>query len=422
MIELKSEFGLLNKKYALILTIWSFVCGFGCSLFGLDVVIHYLVIATVASTVFINPCLALGFFISASFLLNSASLQVIMLVSILLGFFLKNSSMIHLLKKGGLLLFGLIIIAFSYLLGFECDINTAILMTICLLMVIILLNNRAFLTVDNIGMCIWGYIVRGGTVLFYLLGQAISGEISFYYGRLSYDGDIKLISVIVAIPIVLLLSVKLDKKRLYSNFDFGKFSYIIIATFAIILLLTAARGVLLAVVMSLLGQFLLSKRKRNFIMKILPIVILLIIFITTNLDNPSFRLNRIFDSDDYSTGNGRTEIWGTYIELILDQGIVRFLFGLGPGNISRISNIGYYAHSTYLDFFFSYGILGFVVILISELTVLIKSLISEDLPMVTLFLLSIIMYSTHGSSADVVLFIFQVLIYLKVTGQQKIDE
>jgi len=421
MIELKSEFGSINKKYALILTIWSFVCGFGCSLFGFDAVIHYLVIATVASTVFINPCLALGFFISVSFLLNSASLQVIMLILILLGFFMKNIGMIRSLKKGGLFLGGLIIIVFSYLLGFESDINTAILMTICLFMVVVLLNNEKFLTIDNIGMCIWGYIVRGCTVLFYLLGQAISGDISFYYGRLSYNGDVKIISVIVAIPIVLLLSVKLDKKRLYSNLDFGKFVYIIIAAFAIILLLTAARGVLLAVSISLFGQFLLSKRKHSYMIKILPIAVLLIVFVVNNLDNSSFRLSRIFNSDDYATGNGRTEIWATYIGLILDRGIVSFLLGLGPGNISRISDIGYYAHSTYLDFFFSYGFLGFIGMFISELTVLIKSLLSKDLPMVTLFLLSIIMYLTHGSSADVVLYVLQTLIYLKVTGQRKID-
>lgn len=419
MHELKSEFGLLRKKYALILTIWSVVCGFGCSLFGLDAIVHYLVIAAVVSTVFINPCLALGFFISSSFLLNSASLQVIMLALILLGFFLKNISMVYSLKKGILFIFGLMIIAISYLLGTESDINTAILMTICLFMVVVLLNNRSFLTVDNIGLCIWGYIVRGVTVLLYLLGQAISGDISFNYGRLSYNGDVKLISVIVAIPIVLLLSVKLDKKRLYSNFDFGKFGYIIVTAFSIVLLLTAARGVLLAVAVSLLGQFLLSKQKQKYIFKILPIAILLIIFITNNLENSSFRLNRIFDSDEFASGNGRTEIWGTYINLILDQGIGRFLFGLGPGEISRISNIGYYAHSTYLDFFFSYGILGFIVMLISELTVLVKTLISKDLPMVALFLLSIIMYTTHGSSADVVLYVLQALIYLKVTGQQK---
>lgn len=95
------------------------------------------------------------------------------------------------------------------------------------------------------------------------------------------------------------------------------------------------------------------------------------------------------------------------------------LFGVGPGRISRISNIGYYAHSTILDYFFSYGLVGLFLFLCFELIVL-KSLFYNKIVFViaATFLMT---YSTHGSAANIEMFLLQGILMASITPPDVIE-
>ena len=135
------------------------------------------------------------------------------------------------------------------------------------------------------------------------------------------------------------------------------------------------------------------------------LIIFALIYVT-KFDFSGFRIERIFDMDELSTGNGRAEIWSRYLSIIQGRGLISVLFGVGPGNISRISNIGFYAHSTFLDFFFSYGVLGFAYIIFFEYKNLLLVARNNRI-FLPLLVFIVLCYISHGSSSNTVLFILQ---------------
>jgi hypothetical protein len=64
---------------------------------------------------------------------------------------------------------------------------------------------------------------------------------------------------------------------------------------------------------------------------------------------------------------GRLNIWSFYLEKLFDSGIHRILFGFGPGVSLRITEgtylAGQYAHSSILDYVFTYGVCGGVIVI-----------------------------------------------------------
>ena len=97
-------------------------------------------------------------------------------------------------------------------------------------------------------------------------------------------------------------------------------------------------------------------------------------------------------------GNGRTEIWADFIQQLKDTNSLAF--GFGPGFTKDISRTGFYSHSTILDYLFCYGITGFLYILYLILSVSYKLFKNNERFYLFqgLFLLNIIMFSTHGSA------------------------
>ena len=107
-----------------------------------------------------------------------------------------------------------------------------------------------------------------------------------------------------------------------------------------------------------------------------------------------FKTDRIL-VDENGGLNGRTEIWGEYLDYEFSS-INTALFGFGPGEIAKMDINGHYSHSLFMDWLFSYGIVGmliFVIILIRILRLLLSSKSNFKL---SLFLLSCFLFSTHG--------------------------
>lgn len=408
---MNSEFGCIDKKKSIIILAFSLLCGL---LFANTNVAEPLFIGLTFITAFIDPVISISFYFTLVLYLDNPIIQVMLLLAVCLGFFFKNPRMFREMRAAFLLIFGTIVIILSYILGYQSTITVAFLMFLCLIMVVLLLNNRKFFTPDCIALFFWGYMAKAFSLCGYFLSKFISGDVVYKYGRLSFDGDIKIISVTVAVPIIILLSTKLNKKRLFQNYDFGLLTYVICGVLVALLLATAARGVTISILISLLCHFITTKKKSTYLLRLLPIAIFVIVFLIYNIDNPILRLERFFNEEEFATGNGRTEIWQEFFTIIWDRGPLAWLFGMGPGNISRVSSIGAYAHSVYLDFFFSYGIFGFTIVLISEIKVFKKVLVSKDITMLSLFVALILMYFTHGSSADIGLFSLQTMIFLKI--------
>lgn len=419
----KSIFGILDNKNARLLLLYSIICGIFFTVPKLKFVLYIIIILSIIFSIYKGPIYLYTIYTISNIYIGElfpASFVILYQLLIICIFFLYNQKMIKKFKKSVLFIIALSIIIVSYLLGYKSDINSTIQMVVCLLMVIILMNSNQSFNEKNISLCIWSYFCSAISLLCYFIFQFISGTIVFKYGRLSFIGDIKTVSTIVAIPIILLISAKLENKRVFDHVDFEYFDNILLTLFIGILILTAARGVILSILVAILFQLIFTKNKPVAYRRIIPIIILAIGIILISFNNESLRIERIFASEEYSSGGGRTGIWITYFSIICNSGISHILFGMGPGEISRISTIGYYAHSTFLDFFFSYGLFGFILIVYVELQLLKMAMKKKNMTIMALFISQILMFFTHGSSANVFLFSFQTILYLKLKKDRSI--
>ena len=419
----KSAFEILNEKKAKLFLLYSLICGAFFAVPKLHIGLYIIIILATAFSIYKDPIYLYAVYTISIIYINNifpAAFIIVYQLLIIFIFFLYNQQMIKKFKKSILFVTSLSIIILSYLLGYKSNINTTIQMIVCLLVVIILINSNQSFNEKNISICIWAYFCSAISLLCYFVFQFINGTINFKYGRLSFLGDIKTVSIIVAIPIIILISTKLEGKRVFNNLDFKYFDNILLIFFLGILILTAARGVILSILIAILFQLIFTQNKPVAYRKIIPIIILAIGIILISFNNESLRIERIFASEEYSSGGGRTDIWITYFSIICNSGISHILFGMGPGEISRISTIGYYAHSTFLDFFFSYGLFGFILIVYVELQLLKMAMKKKNMTIMALFISQILMFFTHGSSANVFLFSFQTILYLKLKKDRSI--
>lgn len=365
----------------------------------------------------IDPLLCLGIYITSNLYIGAVftgTMQVLIKVYISLMLFRKNYKMIHHLKYGIFFLASIATVIISYCTGIDSNGNVAILMLNIIFMIEVLANLKTDDIIKNIPMLVWAYVCCAISMSMYTgLSMIMSKNTAQVYGRIAFDGDIKTLATVMAVGIAILLCSIMEGKRLFGNYRMSVLNYTLLLIFSLILLLTAARGVILALIISFIFFFVFSKEKQRSIIKILPFVLFTVMIVLTYMDNPNFRIDRLFKNEEYTTMSGRTEIWVTHFKAIVDSGPVHIILGAGPGNINRISKIKWYAHSTFLDFFFSYGILGAGLLLYLELHFLIKFIKERNACVIAIYVLSIVMYSTHGSSANDYMFLLQiVLLYI----------
>lgn len=402
-------FGTLNKGEAIFIIAYSLVC---------------FILASYAQG---NILAMLAFIVSLflSFTKKALALSTIIITSPLLaqfstGFFLILSylpfllfSLFNIISKQfnanafRAYLWCIFFVSISFVLGYNPDIVVLQLQIISMTAFYVIYS---LLTRNDIPIVILGYICSALIVCGLIFSNGFTSLMSF--GRLGFGDNIKTLSYICAIPLSFFLFTLLSKTSLFrsKNQVYSKIiDGILFALFLFTIIMTLARGVMLSFMVGSVILLILSRKniKTLFIFILVIAVVFYAYIFIESLD--LFRTDRIMAFDEYASGNGRTEIWMHYFERIYEMGAHYVIFGIGPGEIARISNINVYAHSTILDYFFSFGIVGFSTLIIMEIYILRKLIgCNFNVPFAVVFTF-IIAYSTHGSAANTSFFMLQAL-------------
>ncbi len=362
-------------------------------------------------TAVINPFLCMAGTITVSLFSSSifsGNMQAVLSFIVLLSLFFHNLDMLRHFQNSLFMLAVIIILPASYLLGVSPSLNIAILMLLCMSRVLLMLNTPLE---DNMGIVVMGFISLGVSTVMYFLVGLTRGLNFISYRRLSFEGDIKTVAVSVSFALMIILFCRLERKSVFSNFGNIFIDIVLVSSFLLIMLLTVARGAIIGISAGLLVFLLASRRGRFTFLIFIPIAIAVIAAASSFINMNNFFIKRLFLKDEITGFNGRTKIWGYYIRKIVNMGPLRILFGAGPGNISRIGTTGRYAHSTFLDFFFSYGLAGFVTLVICEIRLLIKTIKSGNPIALAITVSSIVIFISHGTAANLLMFTMQVLMF-----------
>lgn len=211
--------------------------------------------------------------------------------------------------------------------------------------------------------------------------------------RLQYDENSKTLSTALA-PLILTAVYLLlfgNKKKNKLN-AVGLFTLIVVLLF--LLVRTYSRGVLIALIISILYLCLRYMGKMSFRNIITPVLFLIVVYFFVS----KIEIDNELMFENVEGGNGRTMIWSEFFQQLKDTNSL--VFGFGPGFTKDVSRLGFYSHSTILDYLFCYGIAGFIYILSLIVSVSFQLFNKNNRIYLYqgLFLLSVIMFSTHGSA------------------------
>jgi O-antigen ligase len=280
-------------------------------------------------------------------------------------------------------------------------------------MQVLLIFTTSFLILNtpddkNIPTVIMGYIAAGISISLYLIASMASGANVTSFRRLSFEGNIKSIATIVAIGLMFLIISLISGKRLFSNAGGLTITIILLVLFISVLVLTVAKGVLYSVVAGTVVYLIFSKKTLGKMLRVLPILIISIVFIYIMMQSKVFNIQRIFEED--ASFSGRTTIWDAYFDYIESNGFIRYFIGVGTGTLIKIGGITYYSHSTFLDFFISFGLIGFCTMLYTQFRVIMRIIRFRSAACFALLFMSIMMFSTHGAVNNPTFFTFEVIL------------
>lgn len=141
----------------------------------------------------------------------------------------------------------------------------------------------------------------------------------------------------------------------------------VVLTFVVVVLSVKIGGVLsiffAMMTYTLVKQQIISGKKFEFkSLFLVAIIILFLGLIVLYLDDKflgGFFADHMSESND-SGGSGRTEIYGIYIKLIFNSSLIKFFFGHGWLGSEHESGIGLTCHNDFLEAFFDFGLIGFI--------------------------------------------------------------
>lgn len=402
----KSYYLDIRKRYYTIVPIIFTICV--CLLYNLSQhrLLLYLTLFCESVTAIFCPLMGLAFYNIASIYIGKiagGTFQIILLLLAIGGIILKNFSIEITKKSLGTIWITIMMILLSCLFGYKVNTITAFLLFISIVAYVAIVEYGYD---KDIEIVVWSYFCSAFGMLLNIILQLGDMNNLLKYGRLSFEGEIKGLAVICTIPLVLLLSSKMEGKNYFRKKN-RIITFIFMVACLTVIILTAARGVIIALLMGILFQFIMTSNKRRAIKIAITISGVFLSIIILFGDSNLFRIDRLFELSEMSSGNGRTEIWSHYFELIVDRGILSILFGVGPGEVSRISSIGYYSHSTFIDFFFSYGVVGIIFIGTLEFNIIRQFYLNRSINYLILSIILIFVYFGHGSAANSTLFILQ---------------
>lgn len=241
--------------------------------------------------------------------------------------------------------------------------------TVWIFLVDFLQNAQMWTTLTHLGLCVlWilGYmffqylfeyrynsiqaIGSGFFAVFILYAVAI---LYYFYDVQIRKGSIPVLNIIYNVIVVVPWLLVLFKD------DSGRKKMVIVISI-IAAALSLKRGGLIALPVMLIGYLLLEAKRQNKLKSaiktivILAIVLGLAIFAINSMTD-GFLLER-FSTDELEGGSGRTDIYAAAIANINSRGIKDLIFGLGSGSSPQIIGTG--CHNEWLEFTFSFGIVG----------------------------------------------------------------
>lgn len=415
--QTRSNYHLLGKLYvkdAIVIAIFSVIC----LVAGVREQAEVLVAATLLMSLyysFKNQSMSLAFVVVAGPIIGEVSsgfFQILVYAPFLLSSFYKILSKGKCSTVDIVYCCCLMIVFLSYAIGYEPELIMFLIQIVA--MTIFYCIWKTLYNYD-VPILVFAFLCSAFVVCGYIFMGGL--ENNLYAGRLALGDDIKTLSFICAIPLSFYIYSYIAGCKIFAN-EKGWIARIL-SLFSVVILIgvlfmTLARGVFLAFGIGTILLLLLSKKKSKSIY-FLVITIVILFFVIQYAESLNlFRIERLMDTEQYESGNGRTEIWTHYIDKLFQMGPQYVLFGIGPGNVARISTLEFYAHSTILDYFFSYGLLGITTFLLVEIIVLRKLYKKKGYIPFVIAVTFILAYATHGGAANIEMFILQGLLVVSV--------
>lgn len=356
--------------------------------------IGHVVLAGIFASLFVDKNLPFYSYVCAMVMdcqLNTTQLMVVMVIIGYSCFITIRRNLNVLNKYKGWIMSILSVITLSFIVGMSPQFSIFVLIIFGWL----ISYNTAVLTSINSDKMLKISLSIGGISMMMMMMALLAGNGGMVFRRLAYHDNIKIIATAVAFPIYhltyYLIAGNENKKLL---FKIG--ALLLVLSCLVILFFTYARGVLIAVVLSISWVYYKSLFPLN-LGKIFTLAIILgmgvYVIANINLDN-----ELLFDNIE--GGHGRTEIWEMFYSRMKREGFITLLLGFGPGDLKRLF-MDIYAHSVILDYFFSFGVVGFTLFM-TLLWKVGKTLIKyEDVYYTGLLILTTVMYSPHGSASVV---------------------
>lgn len=219
------------------------------------------------------------------------------------------------------------------------------------------------------------------------------------HGRLSIYGNIRLLANSIVIPLLFATNNLIEKNV---NESHKTLEWVIFAVLLMALIMTVSRGAIIAYFFGASIIMVFSKNKGRIKLFLIPLVIYFIVQII--LKQSIISTSILLNITNVESMQGRENIWSFYMSELFSGNIIRILFGFGPGELYRVSggvmNPGAYAHSVYLDFLFTYGVIGFTTFAIALIAIAKKIIKTRNVFIIAIFSTTIFLYSTHGSTTS----------------------
>ena len=212
-------------------------------------------------------------------------------------------------------------------------------------------------------------------------------------GVYSYQDNKKDLSTVLGVAIYLIFWWLVNKD--INGFINRSASIVLLLLFAVTTIFTYSRGVLLAVVVSISFILLTMLKNRRFVVFFIIAAVAALFYYELPLQ---VNTERMFSNIE--GGNGRTDIWMNFYEIMKSQGFMRLLLGCGTMGVTALTLNGTYAHSAILDYFFSFGILGLIFIIYMFVTITVTLVKAKNWHYTGLMILTIFMFFPHGTHND----------------------
>lgn len=340
----------------------------------------YLALAAYVSTLIINP----PFTVATVFV---SLLEVSAIGVSLMKRFSKNLMTMFVLTSLFILL-----MLIGMAVGAESKLETILLFGFNLYLVVFI----AQMIIEQDEKLIIGALLFSGLAIAIYVGyNFLTGNVDEFLssqGRLGYQENAKTLAASVVIPVFLALN-KFFKREERKNRGELLFYIVVFAICFPVLLLTYARGVMIAFAAAVLVLMITNSGRFKFYhFLIYAIVAVAMGFIIVRLE-----MNASLWFDNLEGGNGRTGIYRMYYNYMVQKGRSAIIWGLGTANFKDI--IGWYPHSVFFAYFFHFGIWG-AIFVAYEIIVTLVGLFRKrkDLGFyLSLFTLVLVMFSAHGS-------------------------